>query len=256
MQLPDFLKNIAAIDLTEALGRFVGIEDLTDIGEGYAVFLSSIIVVLGWYVSRRGQINSERSRHTSEWIRVLKQPKTQERVKALSTYVVKGQPTPCDPALLTKEQKQALSDLLADAEEQSVAVRLGVISETYVDQTERQFLQYAFIIASPYIHSVRQSLSAKTHYQNIEIYFIRSYIRKAGLIYRVLNIVCAHPPYRYSLFLFKLRYRMCRMLDPTMHEDYLLNSWPDTRARMRRLRRLRYLLLSLSFAAFYIAFVA
>lgn len=187
---------------SEILEWLLGVSDIKEIKQGYAVIISSTVVVIGWYFTRIGQAKSDRVKNTAGFVTVLRDKELADARQQIADIVNNRQ----EFVQGKTAQSLAMSKILAHLEYQSASVRLGLISESFIDKTERTFIHTVFRSCSKHVHKMRLERKSKTIYENLEMLYIRSFIGRMNPVIQLIELITGRPQFYLSLLDFKLKY--------------------------------------------------
>jgi len=184
------------VNLKLFIEQLLGIKDLSTINSGYASFISTIaalfVASVGWWLNRRSQILADRNKATTEFVSLFKSGELDNHRKNFAKFSNKVQLInsydECTP-----EEKKSIIELLKYAEYQSASIRIGLISEMYINLTERTYTHNLFRICSKIILNFRSERKSKTIMENFEIYFIRTFIGNGGFLISILEFLTIRP---------------------------------------------------------------
>lgn len=217
-----------------ALGAAVGVEDIRKINDGYAIFLAAIVTFLGFHLSRRNQILSDRSKNTYALVTVFEDPAYKENLGHLVPYLKDGISLP-NVDQIDFELRTHLAPILAKMEYLCVAVREGYVSEKYLDATLRSAIHSVFRSSSKFMHSKRAQNKNKTNFLNFEIFFVRSFLKNRGIVLGFLEWAACRPMYTLSYRKFRLEYWFLRRF-MSLASDPLLEDWWRIKDAYQQLR--------------------
>jgi hypothetical protein len=214
--------------LGEFLARFLGLEDggIQSIGEGYAVLITGILVVIGWYITHRSATNIARHGTAHKYI-IANNKEITDLISSLAGYLQKKHPFP-DPFIDTGEKDtfgrpvfapnsadkdlDTIKLLLTKMEIISTDIRFGLVSERYILSAQRSLIVNLFRVSKKYIHNLRYVRGQPTAFENFEILFIRCEYAKYNLIVKIIEYVYNKPLFGLSIATFKLKYRISQYL--------------------------------------------
>lgn len=202
--------------------RLLGLEDggIQSIREGYAVLLTGILVVIGWYITHRSATNIARHSTAHKYI-ITDNKEITDLIGVLGDYLQKKRSFP-DPFVDTGE-KDALGRpifspnliekdldtiklLLTKMEIIANDIRFGLVSEKYILSAQRSLIVNLFRVSKKYIHNVRYVRGQPTAFENFEILFIRCEYEKYNLFVKIIEYIYNKPLFGLSIMSFKLKF--------------------------------------------------
>jgi hypothetical protein len=228
----------------------LGLEKIQDIGEGYAVLVSSCLVIIGWYISRVGQAKSDRVQNSISFVSVKRDKDLQEALSKVKDIINNRQIFNEPPGT---DKFRAMLGILQQLEYQSASIRTGLISEEFIDKTERTFIQTVFRSCSPYIHQMRVERGAPTIMENLESVFLRSFIRGKNPGIFILELILSKPLFALTLKEFRFNYWLLRSIH-SIDEHYLKEDWVRLKRLHSELRKIQLLVVTLAVLAALVIF--
>lgn len=222
-----------ALSSASILEWLLGVDSIQEIKQGYAVIVSSTIVVIGWYFTRLGQIKSDRVKNTASFVGVLRDKELAEARQLIAPIVNNYRQF----VYANDEVSRGMVKILIHLEYQSASVRLGLISEKFINKTEKTFINTVFTSCSVYMDGMRKARKSKTIFENLEAVFIRAYVGQRNPFISVIEYVTASPRFELSLIDFRVKYFLARSIY-SLKENYMEESWEVIRSRLIDLERM------------------
>ena len=216
-------------DLQHFLGGLVGLDGpIRDIGEGYGIFLTGILVIVGWWVSARQDTNKFRKERSHQYI-IGSREKLQEQLAVIADNLRLRSPIDrvelleADDALDGGDCGRAIKALLTQLEIIAVDLRLGYASERYIQLTQKSLIRNLYYCSRLYIVSVREARNQRTAFSNFEILAQRIVFGRQGPFLRFLELLINRPLFSFFDFSFRLKYSVLRglgLVDALECEDF------------------------------------
>lgn len=233
------------------LASYVIGDDVRCIKEGPASIIATLVVMIGWYISRRAQIKSERINNTAKYINVL----TADNLgKPLIEYGILLR------AIINNEKQRDikyisdvdnLKKILTIIEKTATSVSVGLISESYDNKIAATFYRDSFNAFSWYISHIRNEFKSDTIFMHFEQYVIRSNFRSGRLVSFIAELIYGYPIFSINQTIFKIEYALFRPVYG-FEKNYLLEKFENVQ---RMQRDILYLKLLMAYCIFVVAYV-
>lgn len=171
---------------------------LFEFAKNYPALLSVTAVALGWFATRRGQIQSDRAKHSHSYIDFLNSDEYKESLKIVAPLLDKKE-TYIEDQYSEGDRKRisgAIWDLLQAMERAAIAIDLGYISEDYFYKMYSTLLERIFVVSYELINKIRLEKSSPTIFKNFEALYIRFHYRKKPYFAVVLEYLFVCPNLR------------------------------------------------------------
>jgi hypothetical protein len=226
--------------ISDGLGYILGLNGpIQNISQGYATFLGAIIVVVGWWLSAKRERRKYQLENAHNYM-LENNSRIVGAIPLLSPYLREEKPFPRFDDI-EKEQNgealhKALKEVLNVLEFLALDASTGRAYEMYIRESQRTLICTIFILSRDYIESHRIARAQRSLYRNYERLFVRIYIKRYSLVERIVEYVLGRPVFRYTYFMFQVRYKLasafCR-LNPSFRAE----NWEEIQRQMRSFRR-------------------
>ncbi|MCW2283788.1 hypothetical protein M2323_001780 [Rhodoblastus acidophilus] len=185
-----------------------------------AAVISSLVVIIGWYIARLSQIKSDRVKNTMAFVDFLRSEEVANYRKAISKKVN----TRGAFSLFDSETRQPLMRILEIIEYTCASISTGLISESYIYSVQKTLIHSLFISSSKMTHNMRVFRGSNTIYENIEAFYIRTVFYRHNFAIAIIDAIFGRPLYGLSLTLFRFEYKFLSKLY-NLNDNYLLEDW-------------------------------
>lgn len=237
----------------ELLGHAVGLDDhIRTIGEGYAVLLSTVSVVVGWIVTSRRAINQHRRENAHTYI-IEKDPQRRDTFSSIPyfrtrTLVPDYSETDPDPI------QSSVIRVLNELEYMANDIKHGHVFEHHIANAQGRLVCNAFRTSRRLIATVRSTRKTPTTYTNLETLYIRWEYPGASSFTRVFEWALNRPIFPLTRMNFTMKYALCRHFFD-LDKDFLLEKPENVQTAFRRFNLIfRWVLAYALFASLLVLF--
>lgn len=193
----------------EIIGSIVGVDGhINKIENGYAVLLTGFLVIIGWYINSRSSDKSHRNENCHKYI-VTNIPGYMKDVAYLTKYINEGIPFPeynKVNAITHRKIFQALFRTLTQLEIMAIDLKHGLVSESYLRDTQRTFVTRMYDQSRAFIDTARKEFGQPSAYKNFEIMYIRLRYKERTSIQILLEFILNRPMFALSYNSLALKY--------------------------------------------------
>lgn len=212
----------------EFLGQLIGLGEHTSIvkiPDGYAVLLTGILIVLGWYISARQSTNAFRREKANKYLLADTHPiypilrsLSDPYLKARIPFPAYGVATPSTPTL-----QKDIREALVYFEFAAVDIMHGLVSEKYLYESQRSLTMSFFEQSRQYIATVREINEQPTAFKAFETHYIRFAFPNLSYVIKVVEFALHRPLFKAYHVIFLCHYwvgslAMCVPRDPMRAE--------------------------------------
>ncbi|MBZ9993137.1 hypothetical protein [Mesorhizobium sp. BH1-1-4] len=196
----------------ELLGHLIGLapgKSIVDIPEGYAVLITGILVIFGWYISARQSTNAFRREKANKYLLADSHPVYPILKKLTNPYFMSRVQFPRYGDLANDPQlNKDIREALVYFEFAAVDIRHGLVSEHYIYVSQRSLTMNVFQQSRRYILSVRELHNQPSAFRSFETHYIRLAHRHLSLLLDLIEFVLHRPWFAATRFIFRCQYRM------------------------------------------------
>ncbi|TPI30509.1 hypothetical protein FJ414_24625 [Mesorhizobium sp. B3-1-6] len=197
----------------EFLGHLIGLgphKSIIDIPDGYAVLLTGILVILGWYISARQATNAFRREKANKYLLADSHPVYPILRRLSNPYLQSRTPFPTYGELQADPAQQALQKDIREAlvyfEFAAADIMHGLVSERYLYVSQRSLTMNVFEQSRRYIVSVRELHKQPSAFEVFETHYIRFAYPSLSYGAKILEFVLHRPLYKPYRLIFLCHY--------------------------------------------------
>ncbi|MFS8036230.1 DUF4760 domain-containing protein [Xanthobacter sp. AM11] len=199
------------------IGEVFGLSDITEVGEGYAILLTSIFVIIGWHINNLISTSTEMNKNTYALGEITSGTSLKEKLGVLSNYINNRSAIPLRKDM-DETTRKAVSDVLNHLEYVASAVNVGYLSERYLFVTSGSMVCLIYIVSLRYILEMRSLRKVKTFYRNFEMLYIRYFFNSKSLFIKIPELIIGKKLFLASYFEFRIHYIFIRLMLDLPHK--------------------------------------
>ncbi len=190
------------------LGKLLGVPSghISGIGEGYAILLTSMLIVIGWYIVAARNVIQFRRDNAHRYI-VANNKELFESVRSLGKYLKPREKFPeFDITSNSFKERDALMKLLTALEITATDVAFGLASEKYIRANQASLFLNVYDCSRDFIRTIRKR--QPTAFRNFEDLCIRMKFSRFSFFRRVFEALLNKPFFRLSRCYFHIKYAL------------------------------------------------